>query len=183
MRLLSIQEFDRYLGSRGLRRHDRQVLMSGASDLVEVAYPDSPQSVIDLARSLSTLGTSELGGDQVLWLAIWNLSSEPLDEVAALVLEKLHTPSTPPLFESSVYLLSAGETNVASALATEIMFFAWDAYIVPAQPGMLIHLAKDEKGWVYCQDRQTAERVLSHLSQFRPELMEPVEGGWKRTRQ
>jgi len=144
-----------------------------ASD-IRLHYPETPLRVTYAARLLSLLGCQ---GDEssfygaLLWLRLCTIGSPQLEKSGWKMVERMRMGygELRPLGEGNAHWFRSDEATDLAAFIVPCFVYGWDAYVLPSGGDCFAFISHDEYWSVTARNRESRDRLLTELTEFKPQ--------------
>ena len=176
MRIVDDQSFESWVRLRDVDMVGRKLKLLGAiPEFVVLEVPDSAEQQMALCGDLFAIGG--FGDDlddleEGLWITLWGVWNEWNQQLGEEVVVRIRSDNGVRLTleQASAQILRGTERTLAVALLCQILYFRWDAWLVPNGPEYLVECSHDGLIWITCRSIETREDVLKSLAAWNPVL-------------
>jgi len=178
MRVVDDQSFERWVRLRDVDMVGRKLKLQGEiPEFVVLEIPDSAQQQMVLSGDLFALGGFDDDLEEGLWITLWDVWNSWNQQLGEEIVTRLRSDDGVRLTleQASAQILRGTERTLAVAILCQILYFGWDAWLVPNGSQYLVECSHDGLIWITCRSTETQAVLLKALSAWNP-VKKPMLG-------
>lgn len=123
-----------------------------------------------MACDLVKLGGYREDAEEVLWIKGWDRRTDWKRELGEEIVNRLRSRDGLrfTLEQASAQVMKFAERNLTVALLCQILYFAWDGWLIPPESDHLIECSHDGLVWITCKNVEVQMLILAELAPWSP---------------